>query len=286
MSIDKTMRSQILSEALPYIQMYSGKTIVIKYGGAAMIDPNLKKAVLSDIVLLSQVGIRIVIVHGGGPHINEWLKKMDIQPKFIDGLRYTDEETMAVVQMTLAGKVGKELAAYVHEHGGKAVSICGLDGGLMQGTQIDEQYGQVGRLESVNPALINHLLDDGYIPIISTIATSLKEKNQVYNINADTAAGEVAVALKAARLMLLTDVAGILRDKLDKASLITQMSVSDIPKLVQTGVITDGMIPKIQCAELAIRRGVERALILDGRVPHSILMEIFTDEGMGTMITG
>ena len=285
MNLDKLTRAQILSEALPYIQKYSGETVVIKYGGAAMTDPALKKAVLSDIALLSMASVRMVIVHGGGPEINGWLDKIGIEPRFIDGLRYTDEETMDIVQMTLAGKVGKELAAYVHELGGKAVSLCGLDGGMLQAKSIDEKYGQVGELVSVNTDLINVALDAGYIPIISTIATGASTGHDIYNINADTAASAIAVALHAKRLMLLTDVIGILTDQSDDSTLISQLSVSEIPSLIQTGIIGGGMIPKLECAEVAIRRGVEAAHILDGRIPHSVLMEMLTDGGVGTMIT-
>lgn len=285
MEINQKTRALILSEALPYIQKYSNQTVVIKYGGAAMTDPELKKAVLSDIALLSMASIRMVIVHGGGPEINGWLDKMGIKPQFIDGLRYTDEEVMDIVQMTLAGKVGKELAAYVHELGAKAVSLCGLDGGMMRAKPVDEKYGKVGEVAFVDTDLITSTLDAGYIPIISTVASGVLGTHEVYNINADTAASAIAVALKAKRLMLLTDVAGILRDKSDDSTLISQMSVSDIPSLIQTGIIAGGMIPKLECAEVAIRRGIEAAHILDGRVPHSILMEMLTDGGVGTMIT-
>jgi acetylglutamate kinase len=259
--------------------------VVIKYGGAAMTDPELKKGVLSDIALLSMASVRMVIVHGGGPEINSWLAKIGLEPHFIDGIRYTDSETMDIVQMTLAGKIGKELAAYVHELGGKAVSLCGLDGSMMRAKPFDTKYGQVGKLVSINIDVINSTLDAGYIPIISTVASGMEGTHEVYNINADTAAGALAVALKAERLMLLTDVVGILKDKDDVSTLISEMSVSDIPSLIKSGVIKGGMIPKLECCEQAIRRGVYRAHILDGRVPHSILMEMLTDGGIGTMIT-
>ena len=284
MKIDKLTRAHILSEALPYIQKYSGETVVIKYGGAAMMNPELKKAVLSDIALLSMASVRMVIVHGGGPEINGWLDKVGIEPKFVDGLRYTDSQTMDIVQMTLAGKVGKELAAYVHELGAKAVSLCGLDGGMLQAKSIDEKYGQVGELVAVDTHLINVALDAGYIPIISTVATGVTGTSETFNINADTAASAIAVALKGKRLIMLTDVVGILTDKTDDSTLISELSVSEIPTLVQTGVIQGGMIPKLTCAEEAIRRGVEAAHIIDGRIPHSILMEMLTDGGVGTMI--
>ncbi|MCL1950338.1 MAG: acetylglutamate kinase [Turicibacter sp.] len=281
--IDQATRGRILSEALPYIRQYSKKTVVIKYGGSAMTDPELKKDVLTDIALLSMASIRVVIVHGGGPEINQWLKKLDIQPKFIDGLRYTDDATMDVVQMTLAGKVGKELAAQTTALGGKAVSLCGLDGNLLKAKQLDEKYGLVGDLVQVDSHLIETLLDSGYIPIISSTASG--EHGETYNINADIAASAVAVALNAERLMLLTDVPGILTDPSDPETLIHEMGVSQIPILVKNGIISGGMIPKLKCCEEAIRRGVARAHILDGRLSHSILMEMLTDGGVGTMIT-
>jgi len=283
--IDQATRGLILSEALPYIRKFSKKTIVIKYGGSAMTDPALKKDVLTDIALLSMASIRVVIVHGGGPEINQWLKRLDIEPKFVDGLRYTDAQTMDVVQMALAGKVGKELASRTTELGGKAVSLCGLDGNMMKAHPVDEKYGQVGELVQVDSQLIETLLDSGYIPIISSVAASAAEDGIVYNINADTAASAVAVALGAERLMLLTDVPGILTDPLDPESLIHEMSVSQIPILIKNGVASGGMIPKLKCCEEAIRRGVKRAHILDGRLSHSILMEMLTDGGVGTMIT-
>jgi len=281
--MNKLNRGQILSEALPYIKQYHNKTIVIKYGGAAMTDPDLKRKVVSDIALLSMVSIRVVIVHGGGPEINDWLAKMNIAPNFKDGLRVTDSETMDVVQMVLAGKVGKELALLTQDQGGKAISICGLDGGMLKAKPFNEQFGLVGELVSVDTDLLNKLLDDGYIPIISTIASG--DDGKTYNINADTAASAIASALKAERLMLLTDVCGLMKDPKNPESLIHETTVDHIPYLIKTGIITGGMTPKLKCCQEAIRRGVNRAHILDGRQPHALLMEMLTDEGVGTMIT-
>lgn len=281
-SREAAARAAILSEALPHIRKYNKKTVVVKYGGAAMTNESLKRAVISDIVLLSLVSIRMVVVHGGGPEINDLLGKIGKVPKFINGLRYTDEETMDVVQMVLAGKIGKDLAALAGELGGRAVSFSGMDGGLMRATPLSAEYGRVGELTDIDPGLINTALDNGYIPIISTVATG---ENGAFNINADTAAGALAVALKAERLILLTDVQGILNDPNDPASLLTELAVPDIPRLIQRGVITGGMIPKLECCVEAIRRGVNRAHILDGRLPHSILIEMLTDGGVGTMIT-
>ena len=280
--IEKHTRAKILAEALPYIKKYNKKTVVVKYGGAAMTDPELKRKVLTDIVLLAMASIPIVIVHGGGPEINGWLGKMNIAPSFVDGLRYTDGEVMDVVQMTLAGKISKELVAMIHELGGKAMSLSGMDGNLMQARQLDPKYGQVGELTAINPEIIQMALQNGYIPIISTVATGLGGCS--YNINADTAASALAAALGAEALILLTDVKGILKDPQDQDSLIKEMHVSQIPVLIKSGAITGGMIPKLECSERAIRRGVKAVHILDGRIPHSILMEILTDGGVGTMI--
>jgi acetylglutamate kinase len=283
MIIDNIKRAAILSEALPYLRNYNQKTVVVKYGGAAMTDPALKRMVISDIVLLSLASVRMVVVHGGGPEINEWLSRINIEPKFIDGLRYTDAETMEVVQMVLAGKISKELAALAQESGGKAVSLCGMDGGIMRAKQLSPKYGQVGDLVSVNPELISVALDKGYIPIISSVAAGAD--NMAYNINADTAAGALAVALEADRLIMLSDVCGILAVPGDESSLINEISVSEIPALIETGIITGGMIPKLNGCVETIKNGVHRAHILDGRMPHAILMEMLTDGGVGTMIT-
>ena len=283
--IDQSERAAILSKALPYIQKFSEKTVVVKYGGAAMTDDSLKHAVISDIVLLSLTRIKMVVVHGGGPEINDLLVKIGKKPKFIDGLRETDDETMDVVQMVLSGKISKNLVALAEGLGGKAVSISGIDGGLMRAKQLDPKYGQVGEITSVSPELIKAALDIGFIPIISTVALS-EDNNSSYNINADTAAGKIAESLDAERLILLTDVRGILKDPTDDQSLITEIKVSDVPSLVESGIISGGMKPKIDCCVDAINNGVRRAHILDGRLPHSILMEMLTDGGVGTMITG
>ncbi|MDR1664838.1 MAG: acetylglutamate kinase [Clostridiales bacterium] len=286
MTNEQSSRAAILSEALPHIRKYSKKTVVVKYGGAAMIDnEELKRAVISDIVLLSMSSVRMVVVHGGGPEISDLLKKIGKEPVFINGLRYTDDETMDVVQMVLAGKIGKDLAALAGEFGGKAVSLSGMDGGMMRARKLSDEYGLVGELQQIDPSLINVMLDEGYIPVISTVALGMEDAGPArFNINADTAASALAVALGAERLILLTDVRGILTDPKDEASLITEISVSDIPQLVKRGVITGGMIPKLECCVEAIRRGVSKAVILDGRLPHAILMEMLTDGGVGTMI--
>ena len=275
-------RAAILSEALPYIRAYSKKTVVVKYGGAAMTNPELRRAVMSDIVLLSLASIRMVVVHGGGPEINDMLEKIGKRTEFINGLRYTDAETMDIVQMVLAGKVGKDLAALAGELGGRAVSFCGMDGNMLLAKQLSPEYGQVGELISVDPNLINVALDNGYIPIISTVASG---GGRVFNINADTAAGALASRLEAERLILLTDVRGILAKAGDDNTLLTEINISEVPQLIKSGVITGGMIPKLECCVEAIRRGVRRAHVLDGRLPHSILMEMLTDGGVGTMIT-
>jgi len=285
--ITQTERAAILSEALPHIQKYSERTVVVKYGGAAMTYEALKLAVISDIVLLSLTRIRMVVVHGGGPEINSLLKKIGKEPKFINGLRHTDEETMDVVQMVLAGKIGKDLAALIEKRGGKAVSLSGMDGGMMRAKQLSPVYGLVGELTSVDPNLINAALDNGYIPVVSTVALGeFGDEINSYNINADTAAGELAAKLGAECLILLTDVRGILADPKDEGSLISELKMDDVPGLIERGVITGGMIPKVECGADAIKKGVKRVHILDGRLEHSILMEMLTDGGVGTMITG
>ncbi len=278
-------RAEALSEALPYIQKYSGKTVVVKYGGAAMAGEELKRAVISDIVLLSLASVRMVVVHGGGPEIDEELKKIGKKPEFVNGLRRTDAETMDIVQMVLAGKIGKDLAALVGDLGGKAISISGMDGGMMRSKPLAPEYGQVGEIQSVDPSLIEIALDKGYIPVISTVSLGMKDDRNVYNINADTAAGEIAVAMKAESLILLTDVRGILTDPKDDGTIISEMNITEIPELIERGVITGGMIPKAECCVNSVRRGVKRAIILDGRLKHSILMEMLTKGGVGSMIT-
>ena len=276
-------RATILVEALPYIQKYTGKTVVVKYGGNAMISENLREAVISDIVLLSLVGIRVVVVHGGGPEISEMLDKIGKTSTFIDGLRVTDEETMDIVQQVLCGKVNKSLVATLNRTGGRAVGLSGLDGGLFQAVKLDEIHGYVGEVSAVDPSIVADVLEKGYTPVISSVAQGADAPCS-YNVNADTAAAELAIALEAEKLILLTDVRGLLRDPKDENSLITQAHPSDIPLLVKEGVITGGMIPKLDCCVKAVRSGVRQAVIQDGRVPHSILIEVLSDEGIGTMI--
>ncbi|MGI5971460.1 MAG: acetylglutamate kinase [Oscillospiraceae bacterium] len=273
--------AQVLVEALPYIQKLNNKTVVIKYGGNAMINEELKNAVITDIVLLSLVGIRVVVVHGGGPEINEMLSKIGKKSEFVDGLRVTDEETMDIVQMVLCGKVNKDLVAIINRMGGSAIGLCGIDGGMLKAEKLDDVHGQVGQVTQVSPKPITDALSGGYVPVISTVAQG---KDCSYNINADTAAAQIAIALGAEKLILLTDVKGILADPKDEDSLISVLKVSDVPMLVSDGVISGGMIPKIECCVDAVRSGVARAHILDGRVPHSILTELLSDAGIGTMI--
>lgn len=284
--IDNIDRATILAEALPYIQRYNGKTIVIKYGGNAMIDSELFNAVMGDIVLLSLVGIRVVLVHGGGPEISDMLKKTGKKSEFINGLRYTDAETMDIVQMVLAGKINKNLVAAINRKGGKALGLCGLDGGMMKAvrrTADGVDYGLVGEIIAVDSQLVSDALELGYIPVVSTVAQG-DDADCSYNINADTAAAKLSIALGAEKLILLTDIAGLLRDPSDPGTLLPVVHVSEIPGLVKDGIISGGMIPKIDCCVEAVRCGVSRANILDGRVPHSILIEMLTDEGLGTMI--
>lgn len=281
MDISNTLRGQVLVEALPYIQKYSNKIVVIKYGGNAMINEELKNAVMGDIALLSLIGIKVVLVHGGGPEITDMLAKVGKKTEFVDGLRVTDKETADIVQMVLAGKVNKSLVALLGRLGCKAIGVCGADGHLISATAKDERLGFVGEITDVNPEPILDLLEKGYIPVVST--TGCDSEGNVYNINADTAAAKLAGVLKAESLISMTDIAGILRDKDDPSTLIPKIYVSDIPQLVNEGIISGGMIPKIDCCGEAIRRGVKKVFILDGRVPHSLLLEILTDAGLGTM---
>lgn len=279
-------RAKILSEALPYIQKYSNKTIVIKYGGNAMINQELFEAVMEDIVLMSFVGIRVVLVHGGGPEINEMLNKIGKESKFINGLRYTDEETMDIVQMVLCGKVNKNLVSAINRTGGRAIGLCGTDGSLFEAEKMLENgvdYGYVGNIVNVNPDVVSYALDGGYIPVVSSVAQGV-DADVTYNINADTAASKLAIALKAEKLILLTDIAGLMLDPKDESTLLPLVHLTEIPKLIKNGVVKGGMIPKVDCCVEAVRQGVDRTTILDGRVPHSILIESFTDEGIGTMI--
>lgn len=277
-------RAQVLAEAMPYIQKYNGKTVVVKYGGNAMISEDLRQAVISDLILLSLVGVRVVVVHGGGPEISDMLKRLGHESKFVDGLRYTDEETMEVVQQVLCGKVNKDLAALINGQGGRAVGLCGIDADLFQAVRLDEKYGLVGSIQKVVPDVVEDALRNGYIPVISTVARGV-DGPTAYNVNADTAAAKLAVAMNAEKLLLLTDVRGLLTDPADEATLIPHARASEIPGLVKDGVIKGGMIPKIDCAVEAVRSGVRSAVILDGRIPHSILIELLSDAGVGTMIT-
>ncbi len=283
MHIDYDVRANVMIEALPYLQKYHDKVVVVKYGGNAMTNDELKQAVMSDIVLLSLVGIKIVLVHGGGPEINAMLKKTNKESKFINGLRYTDEETVDIVQMVLAGKVNKDLVSLLQSHGGNAMGFCGLDGNLLVAEELDPQLGYVGEITQVNTGVITTALNNGYIPVISTVATGGDGKT-VYNINADTAAARIAAELKASSLILMTDIIGLLEDKDDESTLIRTAGVSEIPYLKKQGIISGGMIPKIDCCVEAVRRGVPKANIIDGRIPHSILIELLTDLGAGTMI--
>ena len=276
-------RATVLAEALPYIQKFYGKTVVVKYGGNAMISDDLRRAVISDIILLNLVGIHVVVVHGGGPEITEMLNKIGKESKFVDGLRYTDEETMDIVQQVLCGKVNKNLVSIINNLGGRAIGLCGLDGALFQAKKLDEKYGLVGKIVKVCPQVVNDCLADGYIPVISTVALGI-DNDTSYNINADTAAAELAIALGAEKLILLTDVRGVLQDPKDDTTLIRQIRTHEVPGLMASGVIGGGMIPKIECCVNAIENGVLRTHILDGRIPHSILTEMLSHQGVGTMI--
>ena len=276
-------RSTVLVEALPYIQKWYGKTIVIKYGGNAMISEELRSAVISDIILLHLVGVRVVMVHGGGPEIGHMLEKVGKQSRFVDGLRYTDEETMDIVQQVLCGKVNKHLVSIINNLGGKAIGLCGLDGALFQDKKLDEKYGLVGKITGVNPEPVENALLSGYIPVVSTVAQGV-DADTAYNINADTAASKLAAAMGAEKLILLTDVRGLLRNPRDEETLIHVVHTYDVPGLVAQGIISGGMIPKMECCVDAIAGGVERVHILDGRIPHSILIELLSDEGIGTML--
>ena len=283
MSSSHVERAQVLAEALPYIQKYSGKTVVVKYGGNAMISEALRKAVISDIILLHLVGIQVVVVHGGGPEISAMLKKIGKESRFVDGLRYTDEETMEVVQQVLCGKGNKDLVATLNRMGGRALGLCGMDAGLFQARKLSERYGLVGEITQVDPSIVEDALADGYIPVVSTVAQGV-DGETAYNINADTAAAKLAVALHAEKLILLTDVRGLLRDPKNEETLIHVVELPEVPGLVKDGIIQGGMIPKVDCCVEAVRSGVERTHILDGRIPHSILIEMLSDEGIGTML--
>ena len=277
-------RAEVLTQALPYIKKYNGKIVVVKYGGNAMVNEQLKMQVMEDIVLLWLIGVKVVLVHGGGPEISELMEKLGKKPAFVDGLRVTDKETVDIVQMVLAGKVNKTLVNLLETKGGKAMGISGMDGGLIEAQMKDPRLGYVGQIVNINPTVVTDLLEKGYIPVISTVGCD--RDGNAYNINGDTAAAHIAGALGAERLILMTDIAGILRDKDDPTTLIPQITVSEAAVLQEKDVISGGMIPKVACCVDAICKGVHKVIIMDGRVPHSILMEILTDEGAGTMVVG
>lgn len=280
---EEATRVRVLSEALPYIQKFANRTIVIKYGGAAMKDGRLKAGVIRDIVFLSCVGVRPIVVHGGGPEINIWLNKLGIESKFKDGLRVTNADTMDVVEMVLAGRVNKELVSLINQAGASAVGLCGKDGNLIQARPVGQEgIGFVGEVTNVNPELIQSLVNNGYVPVISSVAAD--ENGQAYNINADTVAGEIAAALNAEKLILLTDTPGILEDYHDPSTLLTKLDITTCRKLIEDGIVGGGMIPKVTCCVRSLAQGVGAAHILDGRIPHALLLEILTDEGIGSMI--
>ena len=283
MELSNAQRAEVLIHALPYIQKYYNKIIVVKYGGNAMINEELKRAVMGDIVLLSLIGIKVVLVHGGGPEISEMLQKIGKRSEFVNGLRVTDAETAEVVQMVLAGKINKGLVNLLQNTGGRAIGLSGADGHMIEARQLDPALGYVGENTNVDTQLILDVLEKGYIPVISTVGCD--SEGNVFNINADTAASRIAGMLRAESLISMTDISGILRDKDDPDSLIPQIQVSDAPTLMRDGIISGGMIPKVECCIEAIRRGVNRVFIIDGRIPHSILIETLTDEGIGTMFT-
>ncbi len=277
-------RAEVLVQALPYIKKYSNKVVVVKYGGNAMINGQLKQQVMEDIVLLWLIGVKVVLVHGGGPEISDLMKRLGKESKFVDGLRVTDEETVDIVQMVLAGKINKTLVNLLEMKGGKAMGISGMDGRLIEAKMKDERLGYVGDITKVHINPVLDLLEKGYIPVVSTLGCD--RQGHAYNINGDTAAAYIAGALQAERLIMMTDIAGILRDKDDPASLIPEINLSEAENLYKEGVISGGMIPKVECCVTAIKQGVKKVIIMDGRVPHSILMELLTDEGAGTMVKG
>ena len=281
--MDILQQAQILSDALPYIQKYNNKIVVIKYGGNAMLSENLKQAVMKDIVMLSLIGVKVVLVHGGGPEINEMLTKVGKDSKFVGGLRYTDDETAEIVQMVLAGKVNKSLVALLQACGGMAVGLCGCDANLITASKkkSDIDLGNVGEIDCVNNQLIIDTLNNGYIPVIATVSSD--KNGKIYNINADTAAARIAASLGAENLVLMTDIRGLLMDKNDENTLISVVNVSEVPAYKRKGIISGGMIPKIDCCVEAVRRGVKQSIIIDGRIPHAILIEMLTDKGVGTL---
>lgn len=288
MNLSPEAKAGILVEALPYIQEYTGQVIVVKYGGNAMINEELKEAVIQDIVLLNLVGIKVVLVHGGGPEISEMLKKTGTESHFVKGMRYTDAETMDIVQMILCGKVNKNLVSLLEKAGGRGIGLGGMDGSLFQAVKLKDEdgteYGFVGDIQTVNEKIVVDMLEKGYIPVVSSVAAGVDEETN-YNINADIAAEKLAVALKAKKLILLTDVRGLMRKPGDDSTLIPRLKVSEVPALIKEGIISGGMIPKVDCCVEAVRQGVERANIQDGRVPHSILIELLSNDGVGTMFS-
>lgn len=282
MDFSNAQRAEVLTQALPYIKRYNGKVVVIKYGGNAMINEQLKQQVMEDIALLWLIGVKVVLVHGGGPEISETMKKLGKEAVFVDGLRVTDKETVDIVQMVLAGKVNKSLVTLLQSKGGHAVGLSGIDGGILEATMKDERLGFVGQITKVRTQPITDLLEKNYIPVVSTVASD--RQGNTYNINGDTAAAYIAGALGAERLIMMTDIAGVLRDKDDPSTLIPEVTVSEAKSLYEEGIISGGMIPKVDCCIEALTHGVKNVIIMDGRVPHSILMELLTDEGAGTMV--
>ena len=283
MNTSNAVRAEILTQAVPYIKEYTGKYVVAKYGGNAMTDPQLKKSVMQDILLLQLVGVKVILVHGGGPEISAMLKKLSIESHFENGLRVTDDDTMEVVQMVLAGKVNKSLAADLSALGGRAVGLCGIDGGLIKVHQKSEKLGHVGEIDEINTKILDDLLDGGFIPVISSIG--IDDDGNPYNINADTAAAKIAAALHAESIVVMSNINGVLRDKDDENSLISQMSLADAEELKKSGIIAGGMIPKVDCCTNAVKEGVKKVFIINGEIPHAILIELLTDEGLGTMFT-
>lgn len=281
MNTSNAVRAEILTQAVPYIKEYTGKYVVAKYGGNAMTDPQLKKSVMQDILLLQLVGVKIILVHGGGPEISAMLKKLSIESHFENGLRVTDDDTMEVVQMVLAGKVNKSLAADLSALGGRAVGLCGIDGGLIKVHQKNEKLGHVGEIDEINTKILDDLLDGGFIPVISSIG--IDDDGKPYNINADTAAAKIAAALHAESMVVMSNINGVLRDKDDENSLISQISLADAEELKKSGIIAGGMIPKVDCCTNAVKEGVKKVFIINGEIPHAILIELLTDEGLGTM---
>lgn len=283
MNTSNAVRAEILTQAVPYIKEYTGKYVVAKYGGNAMTDPQLKKSVMQDILLLQLVGVKVILVHGGGPEISAMLKKLSIESHFENGLRVTDDDTMEVVQMVLAGKVNKSLAADLSALGGRAVGLCGIDGGLIKVHQKSEKLGHVGEIDEINTKILDDLLDGGFIPVISSIG--IDDDGNPYNINSDTAAAKIAAALHAESMVVMSNINGVLRDKDDENSLISQMSLADAEELKKSGIIAGGMIPKVDCCTNAVKEGVKKVFIINGEIPHAILIELLTDEGLGTMFT-